>query len=116
VLDAEVPDLRREVLSRDDLQAALTVSAITQDKCYLRQDVHPCAAVLLCAQITVLEAEVSDLEKELSLRDEMEAALKETLRELERAADRQQRAGVQVRFGLASLPKTRQFWVLTSQL
>lgn len=40
---------------------------------------------------------MSDLEKELSLRDEMEAALKETLRELERAADRQQRAGVQVR-------------------
>jgi hypothetical protein len=47
-------------------------------------------------QISVLEAEVSDLEKELSLRDEMEAALKETLRELERAAARQQTAGQQV--------------------
>lgn len=39
---------------------------------------------------------MSDLEKELSLRDEMEAALKETLRELERAAARQQTAGHQV--------------------
>lgn len=48
-------------------------------------------------QISVLEAEVSDLEKELALRDEMEAALKETLRELERAAARQQTGAQQVR-------------------
>jgi hypothetical protein len=45
----------------------------------------------------VLEAEVSDLEKELALRGEMEAALKETLRELERAAARQQTGTQQVR-------------------
>jgi hypothetical protein len=50
-------------------------------------------------QIDVLEAEVSDLEKELALRDEMEAALKETLRELERVAARQQTATQQVRVG-----------------
>lgn len=43
-----------------------------------------------------LEAEVSDLEKELSLRGEMEAALKETLRELERSTARAQTASHQV--------------------
>jgi hypothetical protein len=48
-------------------------------------------------QVAALESEVADLEKELALRDEMEAALKETLRELERAAARAQTASQQVR-------------------
>jgi hypothetical protein len=65
----------------------------------------PLTCCFLSLQISVLEAEVSDLEKELSLRDEMEAALKETLRELERAAARQQTAGHQVRVVLCVLGK-----------
>eukprot|EP00879_Flechtneria_rotunda_P009743 GHRR01010192.1.p1 GENE.GHRR01010192.1~~GHRR01010192.1.p1 ORF type:complete len:368 (+),score=163.61 GHRR01010192.1:1855-2958(+) len=47
-------------------------------------------------QISVLESEVSDLEKELALRSEMEAALKETLRELERQVERHNKGTRQV--------------------
>lgn len=47
-------------------------------------------------QVQLLESEVADLEKELALRSEMEAALKDTLRELERKAARQDTGGRQV--------------------
>jgi hypothetical protein len=50
-----------------------------------------------CLQVQLLESEVADLEKELALRSEMEAALKETLRELERKAARQDTGGRQVK-------------------
>jgi hypothetical protein len=54
-------------------------------------------SLLSVQQVQLLESEVADLEKELSLRSEMEAALKDTLRELERKAARQDTGGRQVR-------------------
>lgn len=44
-------------------------------------------------QITALESEVADLDKELTLRSEMETALKETLRDFERKVARQETGG-----------------------
>jgi hypothetical protein len=109
VLESEDADLQKESRCiRNGRSAAPTSTAVLEIEhgCHhFIRHIHLLAGYLaaclpaasLVKQVQVLESEVADLEKELALRSEMEAALKDTLRELERKAARQDTGGRQVR-------------------
>jgi hypothetical protein len=109
VLESEVADLEKELALRSEMEAVQrpplqeflksTLLAASPSITYILW-LSVCLAaccLLMQQQVQVLESEVADLEKELALRSEMEAALKDTLRELERKAARQDTGGRQVR-------------------
>lgn len=79
-------------------QQQSTLSHAGSDLSLRWQDPEEAAAAAAVAaaealRVRALEREMSDLEREVALREEMEGALKERVRDLERAADRQLKGG-----------------------